>query len=113
MLSSFAPGARVLHLIGNRQTGQVDRHPARLVQVRPGVDDRNRPGQVADLIVQRTTLAGETYLRAQSTLVSFLWDREEVVPDLDTESIPALLQKVQDAQAAFLASPRPVAQEPF
>jgi hypothetical protein len=105
LLQKAIPGARILWGIGNRATGQFDEHPGVLLkEPEIGQDDRGREGLVAFVMLQRTNLAGETYLQPARILERYIDDRDgPAVTGLDaTEDgealTPADLMKAYGAQ---------------
>lgn len=105
--TSPKPGTPVAWLIGNQADGRTDIYPGIVTEgEHPGVDDRGVPGQIITLIVQRTNLQGEKYLRVQNIRGHrFLLPRNDRVMELDgAEDAPMTLGDLLDKVNADLVN---------
>ena len=100
MLFNTKPGAPIVWGIGNRAQSTYDEHPGILVGIEQNsMDDRERRGTVAKVILLRTRLDGTMYLAPAKILEQYVDDRFESVPELDRpleEVVKSLLAQRRD-----------------
>lgn len=112
MLLSTNPqqGDKIEWPIGNRAEGTFDRHPGILIRLGHGIDDRDREGLVATVVLQRTRLDGTTYLSAQKILEQFIDDRYSTVVGLDATTdgevltVADVMKALGDQRADFFVN---------
>lgn len=83
---------RASWVIGNAQEKTADNYITRVLRVFYGKDDLGREGEVASVIIRKTSQDGHEFLDARTILTRYLFDREEVVPGFDDVSLSELSQ---------------------